>query len=337
MAHRFISDLREGEIIEAVYLVREKSFDTAKNGNPYISLELSDRTGMVDCRKWDALKSVFDSFNVDDFVRVKAKVEFYRNYPQLKLDSVAKVDDRAVDISLYIPVSDKNRDKMFSDFLTELSSIENPYLKTLIRDVFSDKDIAEKFKTAPAATDFHHPYIGGLLEHTLGCVELAGLVASKHKDINLDLLLCGTAFHDIGKIEELSYKRSFFYTDKGRLIGHIVLGVNIVSAVIDRIKGFPEEFKNLVLHIILSHHGEHEWGSPKRPMCFEAVILHHIDNLDAKINGFRHFAKTYNDPESSWTKHSKMFGEFLYKKSSLVPINRDSGSNFVAQNLGGVI
>jgi len=317
MAHRFISDLKEGDVVESVYLVREKSFDVTKNGNPYIALELSDKTGMVDCRKWDALKSVFDSFSVDDFIKVKAKVEYYKNYPQLKIDSIEKTSDKSIDISLYMLVSDKNRDKMFKDFLSEMESVKNPHLKALIHNIFSDKDISEKFRTAPAASDFHHPYIGGLIEHTLACVELARMIALKHKDINLDLLLCGTALHDIGKIEELSYRRSFYYTDKGKLIGHIVLGANIVSAAIDKIPEFPEELKNLILHIILSHHGEQEWGSPKRPMCFEAIILHHIDNLDAKINGFRHFVNTYNDPDSSWTKYSKMFGEFLYKKSSL--------------------
>jgi 3'-5' exoribonuclease len=325
MAHRFISDLKEGEIVESVYLVREKSFDTTKNGNPYIALELSDKTGMVDCRKWDALKSLFDSFSVDDFVKVKAKVEFFRKYPQLKIDSIEKTSDKSVDISLYMPVSDRNRDEMFKDFLSEMKSIENPHLKALAQAVFLDKDISAKFRIAPAASDFHHPYIGGLLEHTLACVQLAKMISLKYEDINIDLLLCGTALHDIGKIEELSYKRSFYYTDKGRLIGHIVLGVNIVSAAIDKIPDFPEELKNLILHIILSHHGEHEWGSPKRPMCFEAIILHHIDNLDAKINGFRHFVKTYNDPDSSWTKHSKMFGEFLYKKSPLLATETMAG------------
>ena len=339
MPHKFISDLKEGEVVEAVYLVREKSFDVTKNGNPYMSLELSDRTGMVDCRKWDALKSLFDSFIVDDFVKIRGKVEFYRNYPQLKLDSIGKVEDKSVDISLYVPVSDKNRDQMFKDFLSETGSIKNPHLKALMQGVFSDKDISEKFKTAPAASDFHHPYLGGLVEHTLACVQLAKMISLKYEDMNIDLLLCGTALHDIGKIEELAYKRSFYYTDKGRLIGHIVLGANIVSAAIDKIPDFPEELKNLILHIILSHHGEHEWGSPKRPMCFEAIILHHIDNLDAKINGFRHFVKTYNDLDSSWTKHSKMFGEFLYKKSPLVSQSSvaDSGSNFVSQNLGGEV
>ncbi len=327
MAHRFISDLKEGEAVESIYLVREKFFDTAKNGSSYIALELSDKTGMVDCRKWDALKSLFDSFNVDDFVKVKARVEFYKNYPQLKIDSIERTSEKSVDISLYMPVSDKDRDRMFKDFLSEMGSIKNPHLKTLVYSIFSDKGIFEKFKAAPAASDFHHPYIGGLLEHTLACVELAKLIASKYKDINLDLLLCGTALHDIGKIEELSYKRSFYYTDKGRLIGHIVLGVNIVSSAIDSIPEFPEELKNLILHIILSHHGEQEWGSPKRPMCFEAIILHHIDNLDAKINGFRHFVKTYNNPDSSWTKHSKMFGEFLYKKSEVKYEEKENQEN----------
>ncbi len=136
MPHKFISDLKEGEVVESVYLVREKSFDVTKNGNPYIALELSDKTGMVDCRKWDALKSLFDSFSVDDFIKVKARVEYYKNYPQLKIDSIEKTSDKSVDISLYMLVSDKNRDKMFKDFLSEMESVKNPHLKALICSIF---------------------------------------------------------------------------------------------------------------------------------------------------------------------------------------------------------
>lgn len=315
MTHKFVSELKEGEMVESIYLVREKSFDTTKNGDPYIALELIDKTGKVDGRKWDATKSLFDSFDVDNFVKVRGKVEFYKKYPQIKIDLLEKVKAEPIDISLYIPSSEKDRDKLFEAFLSELRQIKNPHLKALLNIMFSDKGIAEKFKKAPAATDFHHPYLGGLLEHTLSCVELSKLVVSKYDGVNADLLICGSALHDIGKIEELSYKSAFYYTDRGRLIGHIVLGVNMVEKEIGKLPDFPEDLKNLILHIILSHHGEQEWGSPKRPMCLEAVILHHIDNLDAKINGFQHFVATYNDPSANWTKHSKMFREFLYKKS----------------------
>ncbi|MFA4991328.1 MAG: HD domain-containing protein, partial [Candidatus Omnitrophota bacterium] len=286
MAHRFVSELKEGESIESVYLVRQKSFDVTKNGDPYISLELIDRTGKVDGRKWDATKSLFDSFDVDSFVRVKGRVEFYKKYPQIKIDLLERVKDESADISLYVPSLEKDRDKLFETFLSELSQVRNPHLKALLKSIFLNKDIAERFKKAPAATDFHHPYLGGLLEHTLSCVELSKLVISKYDGVNADLLICGSALHDIGKIEELSYKSSFYYTDKGRLIGHIVLGVNMVEREMAGIPDFPEDLRNLVSHIILSHHGEQEWGSPKRPMCLEAVILHHVDNLDAKINGF---------------------------------------------------
>ena len=315
MKHTFIKDFKEGEVVESVYLAREKNFDVAKNGKSYISLELSDKTGKVDGRKWDATKDLFDSFNVDEFVKVKGRVEIYRKYPQVKLDSLERVDEASVDTSLYIPTVDKDMDQMLSSFLSEISQIKNVYLKALLKGIFSNEGILLKFKTAPAATDFHHPYIGGLLEHTLSCIELVKLVASKYSGLNIDLLICGAMLHDIGKIEELSYKRSFYYTDKGRLIGHIVLGINLIENEISRISGFPDELKSLILHIILSHHGEQEWGSPKRPMCLEAIVLHYIDNLDAKINGFEYFVKTYNDPYSSWTKHSKMFRELLYKKS----------------------
>ncbi|MFH1854176.1 MAG: HD domain-containing protein [Candidatus Omnitrophota bacterium] len=315
MKHRFINEFKEGEAIESVYLVREKSFDKAKNGSSYISLELMDKTGMVNGRKWDASKNLFDSFKVDDFVVIKGRVEIYRKYPQLNLDSICRIDDSEADASLYIPTVDKNRDKMLEDFLSNIGQVKNPDLKQLLHNIFSNKDMASKFKDAPAATDFHHPYLGGLLEHSLSCVELAVLLGERYAGIDIDLLVCGAALHDIGKIEELSYKRSFYYTDKGRLVGHIVLGVNIVDGEIRKIPGFSEELRNLILHIILSHHGEQEWGSPKRPMCIEAIALHHIDNLDAKINGFMQFVNTYNDPYSSWTKHSKMFKEFLYKRS----------------------
>lgn len=314
MKHKFINEFKEGETVESVYLVREKSFDTAKNGSSYIALELIDRTGMVNGRKWDAAKSAFDSFKVDDFVKIKGKVEIYRKYPQLNLDSISRIEDLAIDISYYVPTVNRNRDEMFNAFLSIIGNVNNPHLKYLLDNIFSNKDVISKFKDAPAATDFHHPYLGGLLEHSLSCVEWANLVGDRYPDIDIDLLVCGAALHDIGKMEELSYKRSFYYTDKGRLVGHIVLGVNMVNEEISKIPDFPEELRNLILHIILSHHGEHEWGSPKRPMCIEAIALHHIDNLDAKINGFRQFVGAYNDPQSNWTKHSKMFKEFLFKR-----------------------
>lgn len=314
MAHRFIKDFKEGDIIEARYLVREKSFDITKNGDNYIALELADRTGVVDARKWDASRDLFDSFNVDEFVKIRGVVEIYKRYPQLKLEHLEKAEDVSIDISLYIPTVDKDREEMFASYLSEIEQLKNSYLKRLLKNIFSNEEIASRFKEAPAATDFHHPYLGGLMEHTLDIIGLAKIVASRYPYINRDLLICGAALHDIGKMEELSYKRSFYYTDKGRLIGHIIIGINMVEKEIGRISGFPEELKNLLLHIILSHHGEQEWGSPKRPMCLEAVVLHYIDNLDAKINGFRYFATTYNDPCSNWTKHSKMFREFLYKR-----------------------
>ncbi|MFH1479229.1 MAG: HD domain-containing protein [Candidatus Omnitrophota bacterium] len=323
--HIFLIDLKEGQYIESTYLVRERSFDTAKNGSPYISLELSDSTGMVDGRMWDASKSIFDSFGVDEFIKVRGRVELYKKYPQLKIDSIEKVDPALLDISLYLPTTDRDIGEMFRSFKQNIDAVKNPYLKKLLNNIFLNKDISECFKKAPAATDFHHPYIGGLLEHTLNCLELAKVISSMYPDINMDILITGTALHDIGKIEELSYKRSFYYTDKGRLLGHIVIGAGMAEREMDRIPGFPDDLKSLIIHIVLSHHGEQAWGSPKRPMMLEAIVLHHIDNLDAKVNGFRQFVSTYNDPGSNWTKHSKMFGEFLYKKN--ISESLDNGPN----------
>ncbi|MFC1508595.1 3'-5' exoribonuclease YhaM family protein [Candidatus Omnitrophota bacterium] len=320
--HTFIRDLKEGKKIDGVYLVREKSFNTTKKGSFYIFLQLSDRTGMVKANKWDASKESFDSFEVDDFVKISGTVETFKGFPQLKIDAIKKVPEKDLDLSLFVPSTDKNRNDMFNALISEISHINNPYLKTLLNNIFSNTSIADEFKKAPAATDFHHSYLGGLLEHTLSCVELAKMLFSMYPGINRDLLICGAIVHDIGKIEELSYSRSFYYTDKGRLVGHLVLGINMVEKEIDKVPDFPGELKNLILHIILSHHGEHEWGSPKRPMSLEAVVMHHIDNLDAKIVGFNHFAETYSENSSNWTRHSKMFKEFLYKKS--MPVYKDS-------------
>lgn len=313
MEHRFIKDFKEGEIVNSVYLVRERALDTTRNGTPYISLEIADRSGIVKGIKWDATMELFDSFDVDDFVSIKARVEIYKKYPQLKLDLLSKVDEDSVDTSLYIPTVDKDIDQMFNLFTSEIRRIKDIYLKALLGNIFTDEEIVARFKRSPAATDFHHPYIGGLLEHTLSCIEMAKWIASEYRDINIELLITGIALHDLGKLEELSCKRSFYYTDEGRLIGHIVMGANLVDKYISKISGFPNDLKNMISHIILSHHGEYEWGSPVRPKCLEAVILHHIDNLDAKINGFQQFVSLYNDPVSRWTKHSKMFGEMLYR------------------------
>jgi 3'-5' exoribonuclease len=320
--HIFIGDIKEGEKIESVYLVKEKSFNTTKKGSFYIFLQLSDRTGMVKANKWDADKALFDSFDVDDFVKIRGTVENFNGFLQLKVESMEKAREGDLDISVFIPSADKDVDGMFDELLSEIENINNQHIKTLLKNVFSNPSIAAKFRKAPAATDFHHSYLGGLLEHTLSCLELAKILIPRYPAINGDLLMCGAIVHDIGKIEELSYKRSFYYTDRGRLVGHIVLGVNIIEKEIGNIPGFPEELKNVILHIILSHHGEHEWGSPKRPMCLEAVVMHHIDNLDAKINGFNHFVNTYSDHSSNWTRHSRMFKEFLYKGTA--PVYEDS-------------
>ncbi len=328
--HRFIRSFKEGERIDGVYLVKERSFNKTRKGSSYIFLQLSDRTGMIKGNKWVADKRLFDSFGVDGFIRIKGFVESYNGFLQLNIDSIEKKEEKDTDISLFVPVSERDCNVMFDSLLSEIGKITDPYLRRLLDNIFSDKAIADSFKRSPAATDFHHAYLGGLLEHTLSSLDLAKTLISKYPGIKAELLMSAVILHDIGKIEELSCRRSFYYTDKGRLVGHIVLGVNLVEKKISNIPGFPEDLRDLLLHIILSHHGEHEWGSPKRPMCLEAVIMHHIDNLDAKINGFNCFAANYADDDSNWTSYSRMFREFLYTKSMPLyvrpePLDNDKG------------
>ncbi|MEW6088583.1 MAG: HD domain-containing protein [bacterium] len=323
--HRFIKDLKEGEKVKAVYLLRAKTSGLTKKGDFYISLELIDKTGKVDAKIWETNENVYKNLTIDSFVEVEGYIDFFKGFPQIRVTSIRNIrkeDEENIVFENYLPCSPFDIEEMYNELQTIISAVKNPFYQKLLQSIFSDKKFANTFKRCPAATDFHHPYLGGLLEHTLSLAKLAKLILKNYSDIvNEELLITGCILHDIGKTEELSYQRSLNYTNRGKFIGHIVIGAGIVEKKIREIPDFPQDMADLILHLILSHHGEYEWGSPRRPKCLEAVMLHHIDNIDAKVNGFHWFINSYTvDKDSSWTNYSKMFDEYLYKDSKLFEI-----------------
>ena len=315
----FVEDLKDGELINSVFLVRDKKLATTKNDRPYININLIDRTGKVTARVWerrdepDYIRGLFESFDKNDFVKIQGKIQTYKDNTQIIIDAIKIVEPDKVDISDFVPKGEIDVDKIVKEFTKITAGIDNPHLKKLLSAFLKDRYFMEKFKIAPAAKKLHQAYIGGLIEHTLNLVKMARDIADYYPHINRDLLLTGTILHDIGKIEELDYERSFDYTDRGRLLGHIFIGANMVAEKIKEIKGFPSGLEDMLIHIILSHHGEREFGSPVVPVIPEALILHHIDNLDARVWGFAGEIARSEDVSGNWTGYSNVYQRYIFK------------------------
>jgi len=309
----YIKDIKPGEKVSELFLVTEKNMAFSQKGAPYLNLRLKDRTGEVDGKIWENAVEWDKVFKKGDVIQTQGGAVSFKNSVQLSISSVRKVDDVDIDLSQYLPVAKENIDVMFSDLMAFVEQISSPYLKTLLYAFFHDEEIASLFKKAPAAKGFHHVYIGGLLEHTLSVIRLLDKIIQHYKGIDRDLLITGGILHDIGKIYEYSYDSIFDYSDQGRLVGHIVIGIEMLDAKIAVIEEFPKQLAMELRHLILSHHGTYEFGSPKRPKTLEALIVHHVDDLDAKINAFQEYIEGASDDDSNWTPFHKLFERFIYK------------------------
>ncbi len=309
----FVSDLQANQTVTSTFLVKSKEVRSKKTGEPYLSLTLADKSGEVDAKMWDNVAEVEATFDRDDFIKVKGSVQVYRSKPQLTIHKLRRCQDGEVDSTDYFPKSSKDVELMFEELLNIVDRIDNYHLRELLMSFLADENFALKFKQAPAAKTLHHAWLGGLLEHTLSLCKLCVLVAEHYSEINLDLLLTGAILHDVGKTEELSYHRSFAYTSQGQLLGHMILELEMVSEKIAQVEGFPRELKALVQHMIISHHGEYEFGSPKLPMFPEALILHCLDNLDSKLEAMKTILRTEANIDGDWTSYNSMFGRPLFK------------------------
>ncbi len=280
-----VADLEPRQQVTGLFLVQAKDVRQKKTGEPYLALTLIDRTGDIDAKMWDNVADIIDTFDRDDFIRVKGETQLYQNKLQLTVHRIARVDESEVDLADFLPASKRDPEEMFAELRALIASNGNPHLRALLENVFADAEIADAFRRAPAAKAIHHNWLGGLIEHVLSLASLARDAARHYPFIDQDLLLAGVVLHDIGKIRELSFARSFNYTTEGSLIGHIQIALRLLA---DKYPpDFPEKLRNLIEHLILSHHGQLEFGSPKLPLFPEAMLLHHLDNMDSKMELMR--------------------------------------------------
>jgi 3'-5' exoribonuclease len=312
MKSPYVTELQPNQAVQATFLVSHKEIRQKKSGEPYLSLTLTDRTGELDAKMWDNAAESLDTFNRDDFVRVKGLLQVFQNRPQLTLHKIQPVPESEVDLADYLPASKRDRDEMFRELQAWIAGMSNPHIKSLLEDIFADAAVAQAYRTAPAAKTVHHAWIGGLIEHVLSLCQLAKMTAAHYAEIDLDLLLAGVILHDLGKISELHYARSFGYTDQGQLLGHILIGLQMVSAKMR--PDFPPRLREMLLHMILSHHGELEFGSPKVPMFPEALLLHHLDNMDSKMECMRSLIERDRLLDGAWTGYSPALGRTALKK-----------------------
>jgi 3'-5' exoribonuclease len=309
----FVNQIQERDWVEAAFLVRDKIVGMAKNGKPYLTLKLMDRTGEVEGRIWDRVDDLSEQFDRDDFIRVAGKASVYMGKMQLVIQDVTRLDDRDVDLAAFLPVAGRPAEEMIADLKDRVAGFTDPHLQALMQAFLADPAFLEAYSRAPAAKAMHHVYLGGLLEHSLAVAALADDICCRYPGLNRDLLVAGALLHDVGKISELRYARSFEYTDVGKLLGHIVIGVEMIEEKLRQLPGFPTELAILLKHLLLSHHGQYEFGSPKRPKTLEAVILNFIDDLDSKINGVRTHLDKESDRDSAWTQYHRFYDRYFFK------------------------
>ncbi len=307
-----VVDLQPGQTIQSVFLVQSKDVREKKTGEPYLSLILMDRTGELDAKMWDNVAPVLDTFERSDFVRVKGVTQLYQNRTQLTIHTLVPVDGAEMDITEFLPASRRDAGEMMAELRQIIGSLRNDHLKALLESIFADAAIAEGFMRAPAAKSIHHAWLGGLLEHVLSLCALAPPIALHYRNVDLDLLLAGCILHDIGKISELSYSRAFGYTTEGQLLGHMQIALRLVSDHLP--PGFPPKLRNLLEHLILSHHGQLEFGSPKLPVFPEALLLHHLDNLDSKMETMRASIEKDKAHSGEWTGYNYALERSLLDK-----------------------
>ena len=313
----YVSGLEANQVITTIFLVKGKEVRSKKTGEPYLSLTLGDKSGDLPAKMWENVEDVAPTFDRDDFVKVKGLVQVYRNKQQLTIHRIRRCQETEIDIADYFPKTTKDVEGMFGELLSLVNQINNPYLKELLVNFLNDSEFVFKLKEAPAAKTLHHAWLGGLLEHTLSLCRLCQVVAQHYPEIDLDLLITGAILHDIGKTEELSYSRSFAYTTEGQLLGHMILELDLVNQKIAQIAEFPSKLKTLIQHLIISHHGEYEFGSPKLPMFPEALVLHCLDNLDSKLTSMQALITSDGNLDKNWTTYSPMFGRPIFKGSKL--------------------
>ena len=312
MKKLFIKDIRAGDLVDDIFVLSEKTMAQKRDGNNFLNITVSDKTGKIKGVIWDEVDEISAGTTSSDFVQVQGTVSEYKGMLQLVVKKMASIPADSVNPSDFLPATRRDIDKMFLRLLKIVASMEAGHMKKLFETFFNDMDFVRKFKNAPAAKKMHHAYIGGLLEHTLSMALLADRIAGHYSGVDRDLLLAGAILHDIGKIREFNYKYSIDYSDEGRLLSHIVIGIMMLDEKLEEVEDFPQDQAVLLRHMIISHHGTREFGSPEPPKTIEAVLLNYIDEIDAKVKGIRDFMAT-EDPNESWTSYHRLLGRHFFR------------------------
>lgn len=312
MTKQFVKELKDKDQIHSVFLASDKMVMNDKNGKPYMSLNLSDISGSINGRLWDKVEDVDGLFSSGDFVFVKGHVQLYQNRVQVVLHDIKPVAEQDFDLKDFLPTAVKPADEMLQELTELVRSLDNAHIRDLILSVFQDENILPLLKRSPAAKTIHHAYVGGLLEHILSICNIMQFLSSHYPFLNRDYLLFGAIFHDIGKVWELTLNPTISYSDEGRLLGHMQLACELIDEKSRKILGFPEKLRHELKHIVLSHHGRLEYGSPKRPKFLEAMIVAMVDELDSKVNSMVDFMNKEMSAQENWTRFNPMFDRYLY-------------------------
>lgn len=311
----FVANITDAQNVNDLFMVQEVTLAETKAGKPYLSLKLMDKSGEIVAKVWDRAEQVLPACPAGAIVAIQARCSSYRNALQLSITDLQRIADDQVDLAAFMPCTKFNIDDMAAEFLALAKSVSDPFIKKLLLKFFSDDEFFALFKKAPAAKLMHHAYLGGLLEHTLGVARLADAVSKLYPSLDRSLLMAGAMLHDIGKIQEFSFdSHRFDYSDTGRLMGHMVLGVEMIQAQLSKIKDFPPELAVRIKHLILSHHGRHDFGSPTLPMLLEGFALNFIDDMDAKINTIEKVSDQAKEEGYQWSDYQRSLERFLFVK-----------------------
>jgi 3'-5' exoribonuclease len=308
----FIDQIKAGENISDMFVLAQKTLSQKRDGSNYLNVAIADKTGSMKGVVWELTDQIAENVVSGDVAHIQGRVSEYKESLQIVIKKMAPVAEGGIDPTDFMPATTHNIEVMFDRLVKKTEEIKTTCLKSLMDAFWRDESLAARFKKAPAAKKMHHAYIGGLLEHTLSMAILAERIGGHYSGIDMDLLLTGVVLHDVGKIHEFDYTLTIDYSDAGRLLSHIVIGIQLLEEKLKEIDDFPEETANLLKHMIVSHHGVRDFGSPEPPKTLEAVLLNHIDEIDSKINGIRDFM-TAEDPNAAWTSYHRLLGRHFYK------------------------
>ena len=312
MTKRFVNELTPGSAIDEVFLLIQRNRAHKKDGNPFLTITLADRSGQVNGVVWDQVERIAAAAAEGEFVHVRAQVGEYRGSVQLVIKDMARVPEEQVDAADFLATTSRDVGHMFERLKDMTTRMQTPHLKTLFDCFWADEAFVAAYTRAPAAKHMHHAYIGGLLEHTLSMAVLAEMIAGHYSGVDRDMLLAGVILHDVGKVRELEYARRIDYSDEGRLLSHIVIGLSMLDEKLKAVPDFPDVQAQLLKHMIISHHGARAFGSPEPPKTIEAVLLNYIDEMDSRVNSVREYVAK-DASEGSWTPYHRLLERHFYK------------------------